>query len=130
MISAQSAALLARLAGEDRIGGISVLLARNGIVDLVAGELLAGGENNRVIRLTSSSRPSRVLAAISRTACAQRERLAHGYSFASFAWKQGRRALPEPVDAKPEQQCTLFEFVSGGKPPYPPTLKMMSEAMT
>ena len=129
MLSARSAALLARLAGDDRIAGISALLARNGIADLAAAELLAGGKNNRVIRLTPASGPARVLKVFFRSASDNRDRLAHEYSFASFAWKQGLRALPEPIDAEPEHQCALFEFVGGGKPPYPPTLKMMSEAL-
>ena len=129
MVSAHSAALLARLAGEDRIAGISALLARNDIGDLVAAELLAGGKNNKVIRLTPASGPARVLKVFFRSASDTRDRLAHEYSFASFAWKQGLRALPEPIDAEPEHQCALFEFVNGGKPPYPPTVEMMSEAM-
>jgi hypothetical protein len=129
MVSAQSAALLARLAGDDRIAGISALLARNGMVNLLAAELLAGGKNNRVIRLTPASGPARVLKVFFRSASDNRDRMAHEYSFASFAWKQGLRALPEPIDAEPEHQCALFEFVAGGKPPYPPTPRMMSEAM-
>ena len=129
MVSAQSAALLARLAGGDRIAGISALLARNGIADLATAELLAGGKNNKVIRLTPASGPVRVLKVFFRSASDTRDRLGHEYSFARFAWKQGLRALPEPIDAEPEHQCALFEFVAGGKPPYPPTPRMMSEAL-
>jgi hypothetical protein len=129
MVSAESAALLARLAGDDRIGGISALLARNGIADLITAELLAGGKNNKVIRLTPASGPLRVLKVFFRSAWDTRDRLAHEYSFASFAWKQGLRALPEPIDAESAHYCALFEFVPGGKPPHPPTPRMMSEAL-
>jgi hypothetical protein len=129
MVSARSAALLAGLAGDDRTAGISALLARNGIADLATAELLAGGKNNKVIRLTPASGPRRVLKVFFRSASDTRDRLAHEYSFASFAWKQGLRALPELIDAEPEHQCALFEFVAGGRPSYPPTVEMMSEAL-
>src|SRR5262245_15106901 len=129
MVSAQSANLLARLAGDDRISGISALLARNGIAELDTADLLAGGKNNKVIRLVPASGPVRVLKVFFRSASDTRDRLAHEYSFASFAWKQGLRALPEPIDAEPAHQCALFDFVAGGKPPYPPTPQMMSEAL-
>ncbi|MGE3873873.1 MAG: aminoglycoside phosphotransferase family protein [Parvibaculaceae bacterium] len=122
-------ALIARLAGDDRIEGIAALLARNGITDLVSAELLAGGKNNKVIRLVPAAGPMRVLKVFFRSGSDTRDRLAHEYSFASFAWKQGLRALPEPIDAEPEHQCALFEFVAGGKPPFPPTHGMMSEAL-
>lgn len=129
MLSARSAALLVRLAGEDRIGGISALLARNGIADLVSAELMAGGKNNKVIRLTPESGPERVLKVFFRSAWDTRDRLAHEYAFARFAWKQGLRALPEPIDAEPAHQCALFEYVAGGRPSPPPTPQMMSEAL-
>jgi hypothetical protein len=129
MVSAESAALLARLAGDDRIGGISALLVRNGIAELDSAELLSGGKNNKVIRLTPPSGPLLVLKVFFRSASDTRDRLAHEYSFASFAWKQGLRALPEPIDAEPLHQCALFEFVAGGKPAFPPTNGMMSEAL-
>jgi hypothetical protein len=129
MVSVRSAALLARLAGDDRIAGISALLARNGIADLATAELLAGGKNNKVIRLSPASGAPLVLKVFFRSASDTRDRLAHEYSFASFAWKQGLRALPRPIDAEPLHQCALFEFVPGGKPAYPPTLEMMSEAL-
>jgi hypothetical protein len=129
MISAQSAALLARLAGDDRIEGISALLARNGMTDLASAELLTGGKNNKVIRLVPVRGPMQVLKVFFRSATDTRDRLAHEFSFASYAWKQGLRALPEPIDAEPEHQCALFEHVAGGKPPYPPTHAMMGEAL-
>src|SRR5262245_55711699 len=124
MISARSAALITRLAGDDRVGGISALLARNGIADLVSAELLAGGKNNKVIRLVPAAGPIRVLKLFFHSASDTRDRLAHEYAFARFAWKQGLRALPEPIDAEPDHHCALFEFVAGEKPAYPPTSPM------
>lgn len=129
MISAHSASLLAHLAGGDRIAGVSALLARNGITELASAELLTGGKNNKVIRLAPMTGPSRVLKVFFRSPSDTRDRLAHEFSFARFAWRQGMRSLPEPVDAEPRHQCALFEYVAGRRPPYPPTSQMMAEAL-
>jgi hypothetical protein len=129
VISAQSAALLTPLAGDDRMAGIAKLLSRNGIVELASAELLTGGKNNKVIRLAQVQGPGRVLKVFFRGPSDTRDRLAHEFSFARFAWRRGLRALPEPIDSEPEHQCALFEFVAGGKPTYPPTARMMAEAM-
>lgn len=129
MVSAQSAALLAYLAGDDRMAGIAALLARSGIAELASAELLTGGKNNKVIRLVPEAGPVRVLKVFFRSASDTRDRLAHEFSFARFAWKQGLRSLPEPIDAEPEHQCALFEFVAGKRPAFPPTPQMMAEAL-
>jgi hypothetical protein len=44
-----------------------------------------------------------------------RDRLRNEYSFVSFAWQNGIRALPMPLGQVPAQHCALFEFVSGRK---------------
>lgn len=129
MLSARSAAVLTPLLGDERIKGISAFLARNGFSDLDSAELLTGGKNNKVIRLVPSTGPARVLKLFFHSAADRRDRLAHEFAFARFAWAQGLRALPEPIDAEPGEHCALFEFVAGGKPLYPPSPAMMAEAV-
>lgn len=129
MLSAHSAELLARLAGDDRIEGIAALLGRNGIDELSSAELLTGGKNNKVIRLEPVTGPKRVLKVFFHSADDTRDRLAHEFSFSRFAWDQGLRSLPEPVDAEPRHHCALFEFIAGGRPFYPPRPAMMEEAL-
>lgn len=130
MISARSAALIAGLAGEDRMAGISALLARNGIAELASVELLTGGKNNKVIRLEPVAGPMRVLKVFFHSASDTRDRLAHEFGFARYAWNQGLRALPEPIDADPRHHCALFEYVAGDRLAQPPTSAMMAEAIS
>lgn len=109
--------------------GIMALLERNGISAVASAELLRGGKNNRVILLSSDSGRRLVLKVYFRGASDTRDRLQHEYSFATFAWAQGLRTLPQPIDAEPRHQCALFEFVAGKRPPHPPTAEMIDEAV-
>ncbi len=120
---------LANLAGSDRMAGIIALLERNDVSSQVSAELLRGGKNNRVIRLVSDRGTPLVLKVYFRSAADTRDRLKNEFSFASFAWAQGVRTLPEPIDAEPSEQCALFEFVAGTRPLYPPTAAMIAEAL-
>ena len=120
---------LADLAGSDRMPGIIALLQRNGISRQAPAELLRGGKNNRVIRLVSDSGTPLVLKVYFRSAADTRDRLNNELSFARFAWSQGMRSLPRPIDAEPSEQCALLEFVEGTKPQYPPTAAMIAQAL-
>ncbi len=120
---------LTNLAGSDRMAGIIALLERNDVSSQASAELLRGGKNNRVIRLVSDRGTPLVLKVYFSSAADTRDRLKNEFSFARFAWAQGVRTLPEPIDAEPSEQCALFEFVAGTKPLYPPTAAMIAEAL-
>jgi hypothetical protein len=120
---------LADLAGSDRMAGILALLERNDVSGQASAELLRGGKNNRVIRLVPDTGTPLVLKVYFRSAADTRDRLKNEFSFARYAWAQGLRTLPEPIDAEPSGQCALFEFVAGTQPLYPPTPAMIAEAL-
>ncbi|QIG52108.1 aminoglycoside phosphotransferase family protein [Nordella sp. HKS 07] len=129
MSAREGSAQLAILAGDDRMPGVMALLERNGLSTVASTELLRGGKNNRVIRLSSDSGRRLVLKVYFQGVSDTRDRLRHEFSFATFAWTQGLRTLPQPIDAEPQHQCALFEFVEGNKPSYPPTAAMIDEAV-
>lgn len=73
---------------------------------------LAGGANNRVFRLDGVSGVA-LLKAYFRHPDDPRDRLGAEFTFSQFAWKQGVRALPQPLACDAEAGLGLFEYVAG-----------------
>ena len=121
-------ATLAALVAEDRMSDVLLMLDRNGITTLKAANLLAGGKNNRVIRLVPVSGHTVILKVYFRSSSDLRDRLHHEFAFSTYAWSRGLRALPKPLDAAGSAQCALYQYIGGRKPSRPPTALMVEEA--
>lgn len=73
---------------------------------------LTGGANNRVFRVEANG--CRVLLkAYFQHADDPRDRLGPEFSFASFAWGNGLRCLPQPLACDRERRLGLYEFIQG-----------------
>jgi Phosphotransferase enzyme family len=75
---------------------------------------LAGGGNNRVFRIEAGGR-ALVLKQYFHHPDDPRDRLGAEFGFASFAWRNGVRCLPEPVAADAGRHLGLYAFVPGRK---------------
>ena len=102
--------------------GIKELLATVGLP--VGYQLIPinGGRNNRVFKLKCDGRDF-FLKAYFYSSTDQRDRLFHEFSFASFAWSNGIRYVPEPMAMLPKQRLALYEFIDGKTANYRPTTK-------
>lgn len=89
-----------------------VLLSQIGIAGAPTLERLAGGSNNRVFRLDVGGR-SFCLKVYFRHAADSRDRLRTEFDFATFAWSNGLRGLPQPLAFDAALGAGLFEFVAG-----------------
>jgi hypothetical protein len=76
---------------------------------------LAGGKNNRVFRCVFDDAPPLVLKSYFSDPRDPRDRLAAEWSFLSYAWGRGVRAIPEPVAAEASSRTALMGFVRGRK---------------
>ena len=75
-------------------------------------ERLAGGSNNRVFKVDVGGRAF-CLKVYFRHPADSRDRLRTEFDFATFAWTNGVRTLPQPLAFDAAQSAGLFEFVSG-----------------
>jgi Phosphotransferase enzyme family len=123
-----SQASLSSLVGEDRFSEVVSLLDRNGISKLTNTSQLAGGKNNRVIKLTPESGVPIILKVYFRSPSDLRDRLRNEFSFSKFAWNQGLRALPEPIDADYSIQCGLYEYIESYEMARPVSAGMVEQA--
>ena len=76
---------------------------------------LAGGGNNRVIRIEAGGRDL-VLKQYFHHPDDPRDRLGAEFGFSSFAWRNGIRCLAEPIAADAAQHLGLYAFVPGRRP--------------
>lgn len=75
---------------------------------------LAGGANNQVFRADADG-TSLVLKAYFQHPDDPRDRLGAEYSFSSFAWENGVRALPRPLACDRQSGLALYEYIPGRK---------------
>src|SRR5438876_28616 len=73
---------------------------------------LPGGANNRVFRVDVNGHRA-LLKAYFRHPEDRRDRLGAEYSFCSFAWGNGLRALPQPLARDRVNSLGLYEFIEG-----------------
>lgn len=90
------------------------VLLSAGVPTVFRLEPLAGGGNNRVLRVESAAGPV-VLKAYFRHVDDPRDRLRADFGFGSFAWRVGARALPQPLASDPVAGMAVYEFVTGRK---------------
>ena len=75
---------------------------------------LAGGANNQVFRVDVGGE-TLVLKAYFQHPDDPRDRLGAEYSFSSFAWENGVRALPRPLARDRQSGFALYEYIPGRK---------------
>lgn len=75
-------------------------------------DLLKGGKNNRVYRACTGDFQA-LLKVYFKHPQDNRDRCKTEFSFASFAWNQGIRSIPEPLECNYEKGMALYEFVDG-----------------
>jgi hypothetical protein len=92
---------------------VKALAARAGLGVAQKIERLAGGANNRVFRLTTTSGNEAVLKAYFRHPDDPRDRLGVEFAFARYAWTAGVRCLPQPLAYDDPSGLGLFEYVRG-----------------
>lgn len=76
---------------------------------------LAGGKNNQVYRVDTEAGRPLVLKRYFSDPRDGRDRLAAEWSFLERAWRDGVRAIPEPLARNASAQAALYGFVTGRK---------------
>ena len=99
---------------DERLDGATRLLRAAGCAGSFSLTPLAGGANNQVFRADVDGN-SLVLKAYFQHPDDPRDRLGAEYSFSSFAWENGVRALPQPLACDREAGFALYEFIPGRK---------------
>jgi len=87
-------------------------MAAAGYCGDVSLEPLAGGGNNRVVRVGAKG-ASFLLKAYFQHPDDPRDRLGTEFAFSRFAWNNGVRGLPEPIASDSQNNLALYEFVGG-----------------
>jgi len=88
------------------------LTLRGGYGEPLDVQPLTGGANNRVFRVEMRDGPA-LLKAYFHHPADPRDRLGSEFSFATFAWNQGIRSIPRPLEADPGHRLGLYEFIAG-----------------
>ena len=89
------------------------LLAREAdIGDITDIHAIKGGANNRVYRVENADRKG-LLKAYFRHPSDPRDRLDVEFSFISFAWDRGVRAIPKPLACNRDVGIALYEWIEG-----------------
>jgi hypothetical protein len=91
---------------------VQALVSTAGLGPVRAVIPLAGGANNRVFRVETPTAVA-LLKSYFRHPDDTRDRLGAEWSFATFAWENGVRCIPQPLAADPAAGLALFEFVFG-----------------
>lgn len=99
---------------EKFIQDVKVLLARQNPEKEFEIIPLTGGKNNRVFRVISGSR-SFLLKSYFTHPADPRDRASTEFSFLTFAWSQGIRSIPEPLQLDSDAALALYEFIEGEK---------------
>ena len=88
-------------------------LSRAGIEGRVAADVLSGGKNNKVFRILRDDGSAVIMKAYFHHPNDPRDRLAHEFSFSTYAWNAGLRCLPEPLAQDRDHHYGLYEYVPG-----------------
>lgn len=99
---------------DERLEGATRLLRAAGFAGAFSLTPLAGGANNQVFRADVDGGPL-VLKAYFQHPDDPRDRLGAEYSFSSFAWENGVRALPRPLACDRQSGFALYEYIPGRK---------------
>jgi len=91
------------------------LTAQAGLGRARALSRLAGGKNNQVYRVDTETGRPLVLKCYFSDPRDGRDRLAAEWSFLERAWRDGVRAIPEPLARDAGAQAALYGFVAGRK---------------
>lgn len=91
---------------------VRALAATAGLGPVGGATPLAGGANNRVLRLDTGTGPVLVKSYF-RHPDDPRDRLGAEWGFARFAWTAGVRCVPRPLATDPAAGLALYEFVPG-----------------
>lgn len=104
-------------AAEDAFAAVVPRLLRSvGRPDALAFAPIAGGGNNRVIRLTMPDGPDSVVKSYFVSEHDRRDRLGAEWDFLSYAWARGIRNIPQPLACDRAAGAALYSFVQGRKP--------------
>jgi hypothetical protein len=76
---------------------------------------LAGGRNNQVYRVDTDTGVPLVLKCYFSDPRDARDRLAAEWTFLQRAWRDGVRAIPQPLASDADEDAALYSFVSGRK---------------
>jgi hypothetical protein len=102
---------------EDTIGATAARLARAaGRHEPLAVTPIAGGGNNRVVRLTMPDGEDLVLKSYFSSQHDPRDRLGAEWDFLTYAWSRGIRRVPQPLAFDRAGAAALYQFVRGRKP--------------
>jgi hypothetical protein len=77
---------------------------------------VAGGGNNRVIRLTMNDGDDLVLKSYFSSRHDPRDRLGAEWGFLTYAWDRGIRSIPQPLAFDCAAGAALYQFVGGRRP--------------
>lgn len=100
----------------DRTLALAASLAnRAGAGRVCALSRLAGGRNNQVYRVETDAGRSLLLKRYFSDPRDTRDRLATEWNFLQRAWRDGVRAIPQPLAKDADEDAALYGFVSGRK---------------
>lgn len=99
---------------DHRTQQLTALLQQAGIREKFHLVPLEGGANNKVFRVELPKGPL-LYKEYFHHPDDTRNRLQSEYAFIHFAWRNGLRALPEPLAQGPAGHCALYEFIPGRK---------------
>jgi hypothetical protein len=77
---------------------------------------IAGGGNNRVLRLTMDDGEDLVLKSYFSSQHDPRDRLGAEWGFLTYSWNRGIRCIPQPLAFDRAGGAALYQFVRGRKP--------------
>jgi thiamine kinase-like enzyme len=89
-----------------------LLVREAGIGDITDIHAIKGGANNRVYRVENADRKG-LLKVYFRHPSDPRNRLDAEFSFISFAWNRGIRAIPKPLACDRDAGIALYEWIEG-----------------
>ncbi len=102
---------------QDTIEAVAARLARRAGHRLpIAMAPIAGGGNNRVIRLTMDDGEDLVLKSYFSSPHDPRDRLGAEWDFLTYAWDRGIRSIPRPLAFDRAAGAALYQFVGGRNP--------------
>ncbi len=102
---------------KDTVAAVAARLTRSaGRQAPVAMTPIAGGGNNRVIRLTMNDGKDLILKSYFSSRHDRRDRLGAEWDFLTYAWNRGIRRIPQPLAADRAAGAALYQFVGGRKP--------------
>lgn len=91
----------------------AALVTSAGIRGRLRFEPLVGGANNRVFGVLVDGRPRAVVKAYFSHPDDDRDRVGAEFRFATFGWRNGVRAVPQPLACDFDRRLGVYEFIEG-----------------